>query len=201
MSALQAAWEALGRGDADGVLAALDGFVDPDPRGRARAAAWRAQALQKLGRIDEADRALGEAIRAAKEAGDTAGVTQLRALRAPLLASIAALETAKQQRAADRALLDRPDETLSVDERIRKATVLTEDGAVGEAAALLRGIVATDARSRVLVLLALARCEAPGPHILAAHRIADEESDMNLVTAVAHAARAAGVSLPGPAFG
>lgn len=201
MSPLQAAWQALSRGDAEGALAVLDGYNDPDPRGRARAAAWRAQAFQQLGRLDEADRALAEAIRAAKEAGDTEGVTQLRALRQPLLASLAALELAKQQRAADRDLLDRPDLELSIDERIRKATVLTEAGDRCTAAELLHGIVATDARSKVLVLLALARCEPPEPHILAAHAIADAESDMNLVTAVAHAARAAKVSLPSPEFG
>ena len=54
---------------------------------------------------------------------------------------------------------------------------------------------ANDNRESVLALLALARL----PHrteaaLMQAHAIADASGDMNLVTAVAHAAKAAGMS-------
>ena len=58
-----------------------------------------------------------------------------------------------------------------------------------------------DAREEVLSLLALARipgrCEAA---IKDAQSVADSSSDKNLVTAVARAARAAGVPLPKQIF-
>lgn len=181
------------------MLRALDGFVDEDPRGQARAEAWRGQALRQLGRIEEADQALGRAIQAAKAAGDVAGVAQLRVLRQQLNASLAALHLARQEKARDRTLLDRDD--LSPDEQLRKATLLLDEGRVDEARGLLETLVADDLRTRVFRLLALARCGEPGGPIREAHALADAADDQNLLTAVARAAAATGVVLVPPAFG
>jgi hypothetical protein len=53
----------------------------------------------------------------------------------------------------------------------------------------------------VLVHLARARLSQDPAEVHAAHRIAEASDDQNLLTAVAHAARALGIRFAPPSFG
>jgi hypothetical protein len=218
---LSETWAALCAGDHAGVLArveALPGGLSPGERGRAEA--WRAQALRALGRVEEADRAVIAAIRAAKADGDVEGVRQLRELHASVVASLAAQRHAEAARAADAVLAETDDATLlagandeaaRADALLRRANARTDAARMDDAAADLARAQAHaeasgDPRARVLVRLALARVAVargadPGALVREAHVLADASDDMNLVTAVARAARAAGVVLVAPGFG
>ncbi len=225
---LLAAFEALRRGDPEGALAALDAaglcadaLVEADRRGdapgtRARAWSYRAQALRALARVEEADRALVAAIRAAKQAGDAAGVAQLRELQASVVASLAAERIAQAERTKDAHLADTPDDVLLAGatdgveraaRHLRKCEALRASGRLTDAAAQAeRGAAEADragaTRESVLTRLALVtlRPEAVTAHLHAAHAIADAADDTNLIAAVAQAARASGVRLPAPGF-
>lgn len=208
----RATFEALRRKDWAGVLAAAGEAQVPDrPLLEARLHAWRAQAFRGLNRLDDADRAITLAIRLARRAGDAPGVAELRALQAGILASLAAARTAEAERARDAALVDldeasvlegvAPEEVAA--KLIRQGSALADKGR-GEEAAKVAGralALATTPRDRVLALLLAARVGPPEPAIRAAHAIADAEGDHNLLTAVAHASRAAGVQLLPPEFG
>ena len=200
------------------LLQALPAELAPAQRGRSEA--WRAQALRALGRVEEADRAVVEAIRSAKAAGDVEGVRQLRELQASVVASLAAKRHADSARAADLALLDRPDAELlagvegpeaRADLLLRRASARIDAGRLEDALGDVQrageeALAAGVPRPRVLVLLARARLarargEEPGGHVREAHALADASDDMNLITAVAQAARATGVKLEAPRFG
>jgi len=218
---LSETWAALCAGDHAGVLARVDALPDglaPGERGRAEA--WRAQALRALGRVEEADRAVIAAIRAAKADGDVEGVRQLRELQASVVASLAAQRHAEAARAADAVLAEMDDATVlagandeaaRADALLRRANARTDAARIDDAAADLARAQAHaeasgDPRARVLVRLALARVAVargadPGALVREAHVLADASDDMNLVTAVARAARAAGVVLVAPGFG
>ncbi len=220
---LETAWAALRAGRDSDVLAALDALPETLSEGaRARAEAWRAQALRGLGRVEEADRAIVLAIRLAKQAGDVEGVRELRGLQASIVASLAHHRTAEAERAKDAALVGHDDAVLlhgALDDEERSQRYLRRGQAqldVGDTDAALRSFEASLARARdsgsarpqVLALLACARAHAAAgrvsevsSRILDAHAIADASDDMNLVTAVAHAARAVGVRIPPPEFG
>ena len=222
-SLLATAWDSLRAGrDAD-VLAVLTRLpADLVPELRARAEAWRAQALRGLGRVEEADRVVVLAIRLAKQAGDVDGVRELRVLQAGIVASLAHHRTAEAERAKDAALVGREDEALlagAADDEERSQRLLRRGQAEldgGNTVAALRSFAAASdhaarsglPRPQVLALLARARAHATSVDVAAveatihaAHALADDSDDMNLVTAVAHAARAAGVTLAPPAFG
>lgn len=194
------AFAALRRGEPARCLELLEG-AEPAPADLPRVWAWRAQAYERLGRLPEADRALLEAIRGARALGEVEAVRQLRAIQARVVAGLAAAEELRRRQQEDRALLDRDEAALDEDERLRKATVLLDDGEVEAARRVLDAVKGEEPRTRVLRLLALARCGDPAEAIRAAHRVADDAGDPNLVTAVAHAARAAGVRLEPPSFG
>jgi tetratricopeptide (TPR) repeat protein len=211
-----AAFAALRRRDWAGAIEAADALRAPDcPALEARAAAYRAQALRELGRLDEAERSAAAAVQLAKRAGDTDGVTQLRGLHASILAGLAATRAAAKERTGDAMLAELADDVLLGDllggERaavlVRKAGALADAGQVEACLAVTERAV-TEARAagapreHVLALLCAARVSPePAASIMAAHRVADATGDMNLVTAVARAARAAGVVLPAPGFG
>ncbi len=188
-------------GDEAGVLAGDDAGV------RARFHAYRAQALEGLGRLTEAERDAAEATRWAKREQGQPGVGPIRALHAAILARIGADEVARRAREADRPLADVPDASLANGEDgagalVRKANVLIdlerpEEARASAHAAWTHPIA--QARDRVLALLTLARCpgdEGAAHWILAGHVVADRADDQNLMTAVAKAASAAGVRLP-----
>lgn len=202
MDPLAEAYAALVRDDPPAALAALAGADTSTPGRAARHAAYTAQALQRLGRAREADRAYEEAIRLARAAGDDDGVRALRQLRHSLVPSLVALDTADCSAAADRALLGEPDDGLDADALVRKANAalhagLSEVAAASAAAARTR---ATSAREMVLAILAEAgaRPELREVLIHEAHAIADADGDTNLVAAVGRAARAASVTLRPP---
>jgi hypothetical protein len=218
---LSDAFAALRAGEPTRVLELLSGLpAEIPPAQRGRVEAWRAQALRALGRVEEADRAVVEAIRAAKAAGDVEGVRQLRELQASVVASLAAKRHADSARAADLALLDRTDAELlaaaegpeaRADLLIRRASARMDAGRLEEAGVDIQrageeALAAGAPRPRVLALLAQARlararAEDPAVAVREAHAIADASDDMNLITAVAHAARSVGVKLEAPRFG
>ncbi len=221
--ALARVYALLRAGDHAGVLVAAAMLPLPLPPAQlGRVEAWRAQALRALGRVEEADRAVLEAIRAAKADGDAEAVRQLRELQSSIVASLAAKRHADAARAADARLAvleddvllaDCGDEAARADALLRRANARSDAGRVEDAASDLARASALaeragEVRPRVLVLLAQARLTrvtgdeaGAAVHILAAHALADASDDMNLVTAVAQAARAAGVRLGRPTFG
>jgi tetratricopeptide (TPR) repeat protein len=215
--ALLAAFAALRRHDPAAVLAALDGLRAPTRPGlEARAAAYRAQALRSLGRLDEAERAAADAVQLARRADDPAGVEQLRVLHASILAGLAATRAATVERTRDAVLADTSDDVLLAGctgaERaaalVRKAGALTDAGRLAEALACAararaEAQAAGSPREEVLGWLCAVRAAPDDAHALlaSAHAVADAANDANLVTAVAQAARAAGVALAPPAFG
>ncbi len=204
MERLTAAYAALARGDPAETLRLLDGWKSDLPALAARGSAYRAQALRDAGRTVDADRELTHAIQLAKKCGDVEGVATLRRLRAPITASLAALVMADQERKKDLYLLDTSNDTLDADGLIRKANALTDAGrpeATGVAA--LARERASEPRHTVLSYLAEARCtpDHAAELIRAAHAVADDAGDHNLITAVAQAARAARVTLDTPTFG
>ena len=208
----RAGFEALRQKDWTGVLTALGDLEVPDrPLLDARLHGWRAQAFRALNRLDEAERAIGRAIRQARVGGDAKGVAELRSLQAGILAALAAARTVEVERARDAALADLDEATLlaevAPDERaallVRQGSALADAGRSAEAATVAKRAedLATNARDRVLALLLRARVTPPEAPIRAAHAIADAEGDHDLLTAVAHAARAAKVTLLAPEFG
>jgi hypothetical protein len=209
-----ATFDALRRKAWDDVVALSAGIVAPDRPGlEARGAAYRAQALRALGRLDEAERAAAAAVQLARRAGDVAGVNELRTLHASILSSVGALRAAAQERARDATLVDTDEPTLlgtrAGPERaailVRRANAFADAGRRDEALACAErahteAVATGTPRERVLALLSAARVDAPERWIHAAHVVADDSDDQNLVTAVANAARAAGVHLRPPEF-
>lgn len=218
---LRTAYAALRGGRHAAALALLDGLSFPDrPAAAARVASFRAQALDGLGRLPEAERAAAASVRLARAAGDDDGVATTRALHARLLASLAATESATRARAADVPLADTPDDLLLASAAegtpgtspraailIRKANALADAQRTDEALRTARRAeeearLAGDPRETVFALLCQLRV-APAdatPLLHRAHAVADAADDMNLITAVARAARAAGVVLAAPGF-
>ncbi|MSP56540.1 MAG: hypothetical protein EXR69_13210 [Myxococcales bacterium] len=183
----------------------------------ARLHAFRAQALDGLDRPVAAERAAAEAVRWAKKEPGRPGVVVIQALHARLLTAIAAAEATRRAREADAALAGRTDDHLAAEPEspallVRKANVLIDLGRLEEArVTAFRAWRLPDntPRDQVLAALTLARCPderagevdaSPGGSTAAdwvtrAHVIADRAEDQNLMTAVAKAARAAGVRL------
>lgn len=194
---------ALRRRDWAGALAALEAAGELGTHGLA----WRAQALEGLGRLEEAERAAAEAVRSARRAEDAAGLAALRPLHARILGAIAARRQVETRREQDRVLADTPDDTLLAGaeddaERaarlVRKGNALADLGRGAEARDVLeraRALAGPSPRETVLALLGLARVDDADRWVREAAAFADREGDPNLVTAVAHAARAAGVRL------
>ncbi len=201
--ALREAYEHLRRGEAEVALTLLDALGELTPAEAARTHAWRGQALRALGRPAEGARAVIEALRAARAIGDADGVAALRALHGELAASAAAAEAAESGRRADAALLDARDADLDADKLLRKAGALHDAGRTVESSACLHLAAerASTPREAVLVRLARARLTRDPGEIHAAHALAEASNDQNLLTAVAHAARALGVRFEPPSFG
>ncbi len=152
---------------------------------QARVAAWHAQALQLQSRLDEAHEACTHALRLARSAGEARALAPLRKLHADITSQRAALAVATGTPLPDSAL---GRAAAAVDSGAPDALELC-DVALTEAG--------EDPREQVLALLTRARLPGEADQaVRKAARIADEVSDMNLVTAVARAARAAGVELP-----
>lgn len=182
-------YEALQRGENSAALeqvpAALDAATDR-PALAARIHAWEAQAATVLGDGKRARAALRSAQALATAVGDDAGVAAIAQLRAGLMQALLA------HRQAPPAPPDTP---------VARANAAVDRGELEHGAKLAEAArheaqAASDPREEVLALLVMARI--PGraePSIREAARVADQSNDRNLVTAVAHAARAAGVDM------
>lgn len=210
------AFAALAAGDPTRALTCLEGL---SPTGRpgfdARVHGYRAQALDALGRLEEAEREAAAAVRIARRAQDADGVAAFRVLHQHILGGLAAVRIAAQERARDAELVGADPELALRDLEggaragwlIRRAGALLDAGRRDEARATCQraeaeAAAAADPREQVFALLAGLRVdpEAPLVRLARAHTIADAADDPNLITAVAKAARALGVRLPSPDF-
>jgi len=187
--------QALARQDGDEALtvgALLGPAIEDRPSLLARHQAWTAQAHLLRGEHDLARASLKRATALAEASGDTAALPGLRKLAAEIFQVKASAAAAKAAPLPD-TLVGRA-----------LAAIDTGDFKTGTDLALAARSAAKaedDAREEVLALLALARVpgRADGA-VKAAHAVADGSSDKNLVTAVARAARAAGIEIPKQVF-
>lgn len=189
---------------------------DDRPGAQGRIHAFRAQALEALGRLDEGEREAAEAVRCAKRAGEEAGLGAVRALHQRILQAIVARRTVEMERRSDQALLELSDAELVAREEddarraaalVRRAGALCDAGRPAEATqsihlALSHARAAGSPREEVLALLCALRASPPSAEalLLDALAVAHRADDHNLLTAVARAATAAGVRLPAPTF-
>ena len=165
-------------------------LVTGRPKLEARIHAWKAQALMGLHKYSEAQSAVLRGLSIARRCGDTQGVEPLRNLHRDIVARIVALQPPAQldDTPLTRALsaFDRRD----VDTGIRHAQE-----------ALAAAKATGSPRDLVLAYLALARApEKASKAIYSAHEIAQQCGDMNLISAVARAAKAAEINLPTHVF-
>jgi hypothetical protein len=184
---------ALARQDGDAALSlshALGPLIEDRPALLARHAAWTAQAHQLRGEQSEAIAKVAQAIALATAAEETDALPALKALKVQLVTGKAAAPGA----------LPLPDTLLGRSVSALDAGNLT-DGARLARQARIEAQSMGNARDEVLSLLALARI--PGQEdsaIRSAAAVADASEDKNLVTAVAHAARAGRIALPKKVF-
>ncbi len=183
-----AVYRHLQAGRSAAVLAAVPAALeaaDARPALAARLRAWEAQAAADLGEGKRARAALRAADALATAIGDEQGIAAIAQLRAGLMRTLMA------RRPSD----ERPDTPVAhANHAVDSGDHDTGLRLAREARRLARE--ADDAREEVLALLVEARI--PGhadAAIRSAARVADASNDRNLVTAVAHAARAAGVDL------
>ncbi len=205
-------FSALREGNVEEVVAGVEQVDSPALRQErpllvARLFAWKAQALMSRNRLEEARTAVLDAIRLAKQGGDTDGLAALRELHNRIAGSLAALQLAASQAEDDRKLLGMSEEELSSKTPEERIDLLTRQSsawaALGEPEparqAAQRALAeAASPRSRVLAWLSLARVGGGAEAIFSAWKVADDADDHNLITAVAHAAKAAGVVLRPP---
>jgi len=187
--------QALARQDGEQALAisvALAPLITGRPTLLARHAAWTAQAHILKGEHTLARSMLKRAIALAEASGDIDALPALRKLSTEIFQAKAAAAAAQA--------------TPLPDTLLGKALAAIDEGyfSSGTDLALAAREAARadgDNREEVLSLLALARI--PGradTAVKEAQTVADASSDKNLVTAVARAARAAGVQLPKQVF-
>lgn len=190
---------ALKREDGAAVLARAPELIraaGDNPAMKGRVLAWLAQAEMFNGDLKAASQAARQALAVAKDAGDEKGQLAIRGLQAQI--------TMKRQEAAGRDAAPLPVELPNTPVSRAMAMITMGDLSTGEALAREARRLAReagDAREEVMALLALARvpaCAAEAIHEAAA--AADASGDMNLVTAVSKAAKAAGVPLPTKVF-
>ncbi len=207
---LQAAVAALRAGrDAEAIgplERALSMGLSPELAPRARS--LMAQALTGLGRLGEAQEQVDAAIRQARALGDREGLGQLRQLSGRIRAAAAARREAARRAAGTaatplRELLDPqapPLEQAMV--LIRKADAELDAGRAAAGSFLARRALELASageggdRERVYALLALARAAPQRAEELLSRAlaIADEANNQAMITAVARAAKAAGVA-------
>ena len=178
-------YQALAAGQIEVVLAdgpALARALAPDrPALSARVYAWLSQARLQAGDAPGAAGAAMAGQRAARAAKDADGLVALRGLQASAMAAQAA--------AAER------EKAPPADTPAGRAVLAIDEGRLGEGEALAEAALAesSDDREQIIALLALARLPHRRDEALDRAMLrADASGDMNLVTAVAHALRAAG---------
>lgn len=187
--------QALARQQGDQAIAignALAPLIGERPALLARHSAWMAQAHMLRGEHRQARGALKQALALAEASGDIDALPALRKLSTEIFRATSAAAAAQSAPLPDtqlgRALaaIDSGDHQAGVSLAISARSAAKAQG---------------DAREEVFALLALARIPGRAEDaILTAHGVADTSADKNLVTAVARAARAAGVELPKQIF-
>lgn len=202
MPELASAYPLLQRGEYLAALEILDGCTPATPHDEAHALAWRAQALRGLGRPAEGTLLVIQAIRIIKAQGKIDELSSLRELHADLSRSVVHLELAEKARAEAQSVLAAGSQASTAEDYVRLAQAAAELGQRAQAEEKARAAIGLSVhiRERVLALLVLARVAGPD-HLHAAHEIADDAGDANLVTAVAQTAKLLGVTLRPPAFG
>jgi hypothetical protein len=187
---------ALKRSDLNGVIQQSEAAL-ASAQGRlalqARIHAWVAQAHLGLSQLRSARTSLRSALALARQAGDEAGLGALKELQTRIFSASVSPAQANPP--------DLPDTPVG------HAVAAIDAGDMDTGERLARQARAQaqadgQAREEVLALLALAR--VPGETraaILTAAEVADAAGDMNLVTAVAKAAKAASITLEAKVFG
>ncbi len=171
---------------------ALEASKD-NPALRARVLAWLGQAEMFVGNFKGATQAVRQAIQMAQAQEDNQAVLQLRSLLAQI--------TMRRQ-----AALPAVPPTELMDTPLFRADAAISRGAYEEGEALARAVVEAgkasgDPRDQVLALLAIARIPGKAEQAIAeAAQVADASSDMNLVSAVARAAKSVGLEIPAKVF-
>lgn len=179
---------------------------------RARALSLQAQALFDAGRPAEADRPCRDAIRLLRALRDKAGLSEVRALQDRIVGALAHDAEAAQREAERQRIAATPLEDLLADARspseaadrcLKKASALLDGGELAAAApvaadALARAEDTGDVRLRVLARIAYARSHPSGAldALVAAHGLAADAAEFNLVSVVARAADVLDVALP-----
>ncbi|MCK6505213.1 hypothetical protein L6R53_17740 [Myxococcota bacterium] len=193
---------ALARGDHRYVLRTADLALEAaaaDPALLARVHTWLAQAWSRDGDTEQAREHLRLAIRAVKEAGDEAGLAQIRGLRRQVLEQARSREEASPPPPPGPPAAPAP--SWSGEDRAAQAIAALARG--DEHAAVEHAIAAreqarraADPKGEVVALLALARVPGHADAALRAARdVADHAGDNNLVAAVVRGARELGVDL------
>lgn len=183
--------QALARQEGDRALAigvSLRPLIQTRPGLCSRHAAWTAQAHLMRAEFDMARREIKQGIALAIEAGDTDAVPALRDLQAQITNAKMASKAAAAAPLPD-TLLGRAIAAINTGETDKGMTLAKQARAAAQ--------LVCEPRDEVFALLAMARVPGEAPvAIQAAHKVADMSQDKNLVTAVARAAKAAGVALP-----
>ena len=187
--------QALARQDGKQALAigvALAPLINDRPTLLARHAAWTAQAHILRGEHKLARTALKQAIALAEACGDTDAIPGLRKVSAQIFQAMSAAAAAASAPLPD-TILGRAIGAMDEGDHAKATELAISARQAAKAAG--------DFREEVFSLLALARVPGRAAEaIKEAQTVADASSDMNLVTAVAAAARAAGIEIPKQVF-
>ncbi|MCB9663494.1 MAG: hypothetical protein H6732_05260 [Alphaproteobacteria bacterium] len=179
---------------------------------RARALSWHAQALLELGRLREAETRCREALRLLRRLGDATGTAEVRRLQDRVVGLLAhdAEQAQRRQEQARIAATPLADLLLTAEGpaaraavHVKKALALLDGGEVAEATPLARRALAlaregADVTWEVHAQVAVARCHPAEAldALVAAHRVAADADEFNLVAVIARAAEELQVALP-----
>jgi len=173
---------------------ALEASKD-NPALRARVLAWLGQAEMFEGNYKGAAAAVRQAKALAEQSGDGAAVNQLKSLLAQITMRRQAASGLASAPASE--ILDTP--LFRADAAISRGA--HEEGEALAQAAIAAAVQSGNARDQVLGLLTIARIPGRAAQSIGeAAAVADASGDMNLVTAVAQAARAAGIEIAPKVF-
>jgi tetratricopeptide (TPR) repeat protein len=183
-------YQRLSQSDPEGAIEAIDAALgrlgEERPGLRARLWGWRCQALLDQREPQSAIRAIRQALRAAREAGDADGLKALRELQSQAMAQSAALKVPPPDN-------DESPLALAVRALDEGKEQLGEILALG---ALAHARREGTPREVVFACLALARVPRRTARAIAdALAFADASGDMNLITAATRAAQAAGITI------
>jgi hypothetical protein len=167
----------------------LQGSLGERPLLLSKVLAWQAQAHIALGEGAPARKVLREAITLAQAQGDHEGVAALKGLQASMMAQLLANRPPPLDPEQAERPLGRASRAIDAGSHVEALAILAEASLEAK----------NQGDSRELVLTLLMRARIPGEAksaIEEAFHVADDSGDFNLVTAVAKAARAAGLPLP-----